>query len=135
MLTFTQFLTEYKDHSGFLRPGGDAPIKQRKQFGHESLAITHGFKSVPDALKKGLVRFYHHTATSTGTGYREGDRSAGYEFYDTPASRKLVSDHIRHSGGFRHIVMDQRDPSTGELKYDCSNKFTDVESAQKHLDR
>jgi hypothetical protein len=124
-----------EDVRGFLRPD-KPPIIAAKNKEHFHLANKHGFAGVDSALKSGLIRYSHYTNSETGK------RSADYEFHDTPAARKRVSDHLGSSGGFHEIHFDQRvlDPKTKdwdtkkEIASSPKRRFTNVEAARKHLD-
>lgn len=105
---------------------------------HDDLAQRLGYNDAQHAVNKGnLIRFFHNHKADWERS--EHDKTAGYEFFDSPQARKHVSNHVSKLRGFRSIYMDiwHRKPkknADGSIKPGTFHHFKSVEDAQKHLD-
>ena len=133
MLSFIQYMTEeFQSHVGFLHPNGDH-IRVNWKHGemmpsHHAIAAKNGFKDAQDAIKHGLVRYYHYQAPNAKS------KSAGYEFVNNPHTRQLVSNHLGSSGGFNSIMLDKHHPKNFNDIDRNTREFHDTQSACNHLD-
>lgn len=118
---------------GFLRPNGK-PItktgKDRGKWNHYNIAKKHGYADHGEAIRKnGWVR-YEHLHHWQGLP-PEVSHHAGYTYRPDTESKKTVAHHLRKSGGFDRIVLDELHPK-GEIK---SHEFKTNGQALEHLEK
>jgi len=133
MLSFIQYITEdFTSHVGFLHPNGNH-IRVNWKHGepmpsHHEIAAKHGYKDAQDAIKHGLIRYFHYQPLNSKS------KSAGYEFVNKPHTRQLVSNHLGSSGGFNSIMLDKHNPKNFNDIDRNTREFHDTQSACNHLD-
>jgi hypothetical protein len=129
MLTFVQFITEYRDPKiGFLRPD-NSPVEDSPTMMHSKLAKRYGFKGTNDALRHGWVRYHHNSSVNE---FGKSVNKVAYEYKDHPDTRKLIAHHLATTGGFNRIDLDSHTKRVTNTP-DQSHTFNSVEAARNHL--